>query len=280
MKETIDLPLNVRSYIDEVIQLAGKRSPTIVSVAMFGSVAKGGFSQSVSDVDLIVALADEVPQETKRMINSELAALELKHKLRERPKSKREVVYSEIDRMAGQFKSHFACYKRDLLSGNTAAVFDIIPLAESLLLSTHIGFANIVTSAKTVWGEDLLRKIHIPALTKGHLAKTCVSFLLLNACALLGYPVLPNATKYSMSVLKWMLHNCYFCYTLKSATVEDEINFFRRKLGQRKEFLELLSLRREYRPSFRFIKNCFKILIELYGVTTRENRFPIKVGVK
>ena len=87
MKETIDLPFKVRSYIDEVIQLADKRSPAIVSVAIFGSVAKGGFSESISDVDLIIALADEVPQKTKRMINSELAALELKHKLRERPKT-------------------------------------------------------------------------------------------------------------------------------------------------------------------------------------------------
>jgi predicted nucleotidyltransferase len=280
MKKPDELPVKVRDYVDAVIQFAEARSPDIVSVSAFGSVAKGGFSQSVSDVDLIVALADRVPQKIKRIVSSELAALELKHRLRDRPQTTREFVYSKFDRMAGQFKSYFVCYKGDLLSGNTAAVFEVNPLAESLLLSTHIGFANIVTSAKVVWGEDFLHKIHIPALTKGHLAKNCASFLLLNACALLGYPVLPNATKYSMSVLKWMLHNCYFCYTLKSATVEEEIDFFRTKLGECKVFSELLSLRQKYQSSCGFMKGCFRMLIQLYVVTVSENQFPITVEVK
>lgn len=280
MKKPDELPVKVRDYVDDVIQFAETRSSEIVSVSTFGSVAKNGFSQSVSDVDLIVALADEVPRKTKRMISGELAALELKHKLRKHPSSKREAVYMVIDDAAGQFKSHFVCYKRDLLSGNTAAVFEVNPLAESLLLSTHIAFANIVTSAKVISGEDFLHKIHIPTLSKGHLAKNCASFLLLNACALLGYPILPNATKYSMSVLKWMLHGCYFCYTLKSATVEEEIDFFRTKTGAGKVFSELLSLRREYQPSLRFITGCFEMLVQLYIVTVRENKFPITVKVK
>lgn len=279
MKETIDLPIKIRDYIDEVIQIADESSPDIVSVSIFGSVAKGSFSQSVSDVDLIVALRDEVPQKMKQIISLDLAALELKHGLRKHPNSKLETVYSKFDRMVGQFKSQFVCYKRDLLSGNTAAVFDINPLAESFILSTQIGFANIVTSAKTIWGEDFLHHIHLPTLTKGHLAKNCLSFLLLNACALLGYPILPNATKYSMSVLKWMLHNCYFCYTSKSATIEDKIEFFRAKI-RGNTFSELLCLRREYRPSLRFIKDCFRALVQLYVVTARENKFPITVELK
>lgn len=280
MKKPDDLLIQVRNYIDDVIRLAETRSSEIVSVSSFGSVAKSGFSQSVSDVDLIVALADEVPQKTKQMISGELAALELKHKLRKPPDSKREAVYMVIDDAAGQFKSYFVCYKCDLLSGNTAAVFEVNPLAESLLISPHIAFANIVTSAKVIWGEDFLNEIHIPTLDKGHLAKNCISFLLLNACAVLGYPLLPNATKYSMSVLKWMLHGCYFCYTLKSATVEEEIDFFHTKVGADKVFTKLLSLRREYKPSFGFIIGCFRVLIRLYVVTIRENKFPIAGKVK
>lgn len=272
-----ELPFRIRDYLDDVIQFAETRTSEIVSISTFGSVDKNGFSQSVSDVDLIIALADDVPRKTRRMICAELAALELKHKLHKPPGSKREAVYMVIDDAAGQFKSHFVCYKRDLLSGSTAAVFEVNPLAESLLLSTHIPFANIVTSAKVIWGEDFLHKIHIPTLSKAHLAKNCASFLLLNACGLLGYPFLPNATKYSMSVLKWMLHGCYFCYTLKSATVEEEIDFFCTKTGAGKVFLQLLSLRREYQPSLRFITGCFKTLVQLYRVTVRENKFPITV---
>lgn len=280
MKKPDDLFVQVGNYIDDVIRLAETRSSEIVSVATFGSVAKNGFSQSVSDVDLIVALADGVPGKTKRIISGELAALELKHRLREQPNSKREVVYARIDEAAGQFKSYFVCGKHDLLSGNTAAVFNVNPLAESLLISPHIAFANIVTSAKVIWGENFFDEIHIPTLSKAHLAKNCIGFLLLSACAVLWYPFVPNATKYSMSALKWMLHGCYFCYTLKSATVEKEVDFFQAKVGAGEVFTELLSLRREYHPSFGFIISCFIVLIRLYVITARENKFPIAVKAK
>ena len=177
--------------------------------------------------------------------------------------------------MASQFKSYFVCYRRDLLSANTSAVFDVNPLLESLVLSTHIGFASIIGSSTVVWGEDFRHQIHIPVLTKAYLVKNCAAFLLLNAGALLGYPFLPNATAYSMSALKWMLHNCYFCYAKESGTVEEEIEFFRVKVGEHKPFSELLSLRREYRPSFVFVTRCFRMLIQLYVLTARENQFPI-----
>lgn len=280
MNKALELPVKVRDYLDEVIRLAGERSPDVVSVSVFGSVAKGGFSQSASDVDLIVALADGVPQKTKMMISNELATLELKHRLREPLKSKRELAYSKFDRMAAQFKSHFVCYKRDLLAGDSAAFAGVNPLAQSLLLSTEIGFAAIVTSARTIWGDDVLHQARIPVLTKAHLLKSYAGFLLLNTFALLGYPVLPNATKYSMSALKWMLHSCYFCYTLESATLEKEVDFFRDKFGEDKAFVELMSLRREYRPSLIFIKNCFRAVLRLYVVTGRENTFPITVRAK
>jgi predicted nucleotidyltransferase len=280
MKKPDDLLVQVLNYINDLIQLAETRSSEIVSVSIFGSAAKNGFSPSISDVDLIVVLADEVPRKTKRMISGELVDLELKHKLRKITSSKRDALHMGIDVAAGQFLSHFVCYKRDLLAGNRAAVFEVNPLAESLLFSSHIAFANIFTSAKVIWGEDFLNKIHIPTLAKRHLAKNCVSFLLLNAFAIATYPLLPNSTKYAMSALKWMLHGCYFCYTLKSATVEEEIDFFRKKVGASKVFLELLSLRREYQPSLGFILGCFRVLIQLYAVTVRENKFPITVRVK
>jgi predicted nucleotidyltransferase len=276
MKKPADVPAKVRDYVDEVLKIAKERSLEIVSIAVFGSVAKGGFSQSVSDVDLIVALADKVPQKAKGLITSDLADLELKHGLREHPKSKTEFVYSQIDRMAGQFKSHFVCYACDLLAGNSSAVFGWHPLAEPFF-STRIGFANIVTSAKTIWGADLLKQAHVPPVRKWHLTNNCLSFLSLNGIAFLTFPILPNATKYSMSVMKWMIHNCHFCYTLKAATLEEGVEFFRAKLEHNKALLELLSLRREYRPSLKFVMECFHAIVHLYVMTVRENRFPIKI---
>ncbi len=262
-------------YLNDVIQLADERYPAIGSILIFGSAAKGNFLRGVSDIDLLIVLADNTAQQTKRIISDDLAALELKHRLRRPPDSRLERLYTKVDRMASQFKSYFVCYRRDLLSGNTAAVFDVNPLIESLILSTHIGFASIVKSSTVMWGEDFRRQIHIPALTKAHLMKNWVAFLLLNAFAFVGYPFLPNATLYSMSALKWMLHSCYFCYILESATIEEEIEFFRTKLGEHKTFSELQSLRREKRPSLAFIRGCFGTLIQLYFATARDNEFPI-----
>lgn len=277
MKKSPAYPAQADEYLNDVIQLADERRPAVVSILIFGSFAKGGFLQCVSDVDLIIVLADEVPKQIKRGISGDLAALELKHRLRKQPHSKLERLYKEVDRMASQFKSYFVCYKGDLLSGNTGAVFGVNPLVEFLILSTHIGFASIVKSSAVIWGEDFRYQIHIPTVTKAHLVKNCAALLLLNACALLGYPFLPNATAYSMSALKWMLHTCHFCYALESATIEEEIDFFRTKLGEHYLFSELLSLRREPRPSFAFIRGCFSTVVQLYVVTARDNEFPFTV---
>lgn len=117
----------VRDYLHDVINLANERGSQIVSVMIFGSVAKGGFLPGVSDVDLLIVLADEVPRKEKKRLEHDLAALELEHNLRERPKSKIELILTVVDRLAGQFKSQFVCYKTDFISGNTAAVFGINP---------------------------------------------------------------------------------------------------------------------------------------------------------
>lgn len=271
-----DVPAKVRDYLHEVLKVANERGPDIVSVMIFGSVAKGGFSP-VSDVDLLVVLADEVPWKEKKRLEHDLAALELEHKLRERPKSKRELILTVVDRVAGQFKSQFVCYKREFISGNSAAVFGINPVLESLLLTTRIAFANDVMSARTAWGEELLSQVRVPLLTKGHLVKNCVGLLAFNAAALAVFPVVPNATKYSMSALKWMLHTCHFCITLKPSTIEQEIEFFRARLEMDATLPALLSLRRDYQPSFRFVIGCFGTIVRHYAVTVQEKAFPISV---
>lgn len=275
------LPINLMGYLDEVRHMADEKSYGIVSIGIFGSVAIGGFSQSVSDVDLLVVLADGVPQEIKHVISCKLTALELKHGLRECPTSRLKHIYSVCDRKIGGFNSITICYKRDLLLENAAAIFDVNPVAEFFLISWHtFVFAHIVVTAKTIWGEDFLYRLHIPAITHGHLFKSCILNLMRNACTFLGYPILPNATKYSMSILKGFLHNCYFVYTSRTAPIEEEIDFFRTKLGECKAFAQLLLLRREYRPSLGFIASCFRVLVQLYAVTVRENKFPITAGAK
>ena len=273
----VNLPANVRDYLDAVLEFANQRSSEIVSIMVFGSAANGGFSP-VSDVDLFVVLADEVGWNRKKKLERGLAILELKHELRKRPKSKKESTLTAVDRLAAQFKSQFICYKHDFISGNTAAIFGINPVLESLFLSTRIAFVDDVVSARTLWGEELVSRVSVPLLMKAHLVKNCLGFLAFNACVLAVFPLVPNATKYSMSALKWMLHTCHLCITLKSSTIEEAVEFFRAEIHGDAQLIQLLSLRNLYRPSFRFVKGCFGTICRLYSVTVKQAVFPIAIG--
>jgi len=276
METLIDLPQRASGYIAEILRVADQKRNDIVSVIVFGSVLQGPFS-ALSDVDLIVVLTDGVPKRFRKQMDDELAVLELSHGLRASPKSKLEIFYTMIDKRAGLFLSHFVCYKNDLLSGNPAKVFHINPVAESFLLSARIGFGNIVLSAKTVWGEDLLDRVRIPPITRWHLLMNCLALLLFNAFALLTLPFLPNATKYSMLALKWSLHNCYFCINQRVATIEQEVDFFNKNLSEPWVLTKLLSLRRHYRRSLRFVRKSFRAILQMFMLAARHNQFPIAV---
>ena len=79
-------------------------------------------------------------------------------------------------------------------------------------------------------------------------------------------------TKYAMAV-KRSVHNCYFCYELRRASLEEEISFFEHRLGSNRTLTQLLALRREYRTSFIFVVCCIPTLVRLHLRTSIDNRF-------
>jgi hypothetical protein len=89
--------------------------------------------------------------------------------------------------------------------------------------------------------------------------------------------VLSDATKYAMGALKHSLHSCYFCYHGRTAALEEEVDFFRRRLGASRTLIDLLALRGEYRRSFRFVIGGLPALARLHLRTARDNRFPLGV---
>ena len=81
-------------------------------------------------------------------------------------------------------------------------------------------------------------------------------------------------TKYAMGVLKSSVHNCFFCYERRRASLEEEISFFERRLGSNRTLIQLLALRREYRNSFTFVVCCILTLVRHHLRTSIDNRFP------
>ena len=152
-------------------------------------------------------------------------------------------------------------------------MLDLRPLETPFV--DRIVFASMVTSAVTVWGEDLLPRVPIPSVRRLDVFKALFGFSSQVLLSVVTFPVLPDATKYAMGALKHSLHSCYFCYHGRTAALEEEVDFFRRRLGASQTLVDLLALRGEYRRSFAFVIGCLPALARLHLRTARDNRFPL-----
>ncbi len=74
-------------------------------------------------------------------------------------------------------------------------------------------------------------------LQRHHFAFTCQVLLSLTA-----YIVLPDATRYAMGTLKHSLHSYYFCHTLRTTALDEEVAFFQQRLGESHTLKQLLNL--------------------------------------
>ena len=242
-----------------------------MSVILFGSVAKGGFS-SISDVDLIIVLPDDATTENKRRVRDEVARLETSHGFRPATTHPDGAVQARIERAVGHLFPCCVCTRSDLLSGDVARVLDLRRWEAPFV--DRIVFASIVASAVTVWGEDLLPRVPVPPVRRLDVFKALYTISCQVVLAVATFPALPDATKYAMGALKHSLHSCFFCYHQRTGTLEEEVAFFNRLLGASRTLEELLSLRGQYRRSFPFVIRCLPTLARLHVRTARDCRFP------
>jgi len=270
------LPARVRTYIEALVRTCAQDRAQLVSVVLFGSAAKGGFSQDVSDVDLIIVVADDASRAIRRRLSEDVAQLEAVHGLRPVSTEPPGGLRARVERAVGHGFSCFVCTRRDLISGDVARVLDLRPL-ETLFVDRII-FAGIVASAVTVWGEDLVPRVPVPSVRRFDVFKALFGFSCQVFLSAMTIPVLPDATKYAMGALKHSLHSCYFCYHGRTAALEEEVNFFQRRLRASRTLVDLLALRGEYHRSFAFVIGCLPALARLHLRTALDNRFPLAAG--
>src|SRR5262249_21213397 len=123
-------------------------------------------------------------------------------------------------------------------------------------------------------GESMLPLIPVEPIRRFDVFKALFSlFPMALLCAAI-FPLHPGMTKYAMGVLKSSVHNCFYCYELRRAPLEEEIGFFERRLGANRTLIQLLDLRREYQNSFKFVVRCIPTLVRLHLRTSIDNRFP------
>jgi len=269
-QELAQSPSRVQQYLDAVAELHCGVS-SLASVILFGSAASGALSES-SDVDLIIVLPDSATAEDRRRLHVAISDLEIAHGFRlpaSRPKNPLEKF---AEHAGGDAHSCFLCTRADLLSGDVARLFGL--RAVEGLLVDRIVFASVIVSAKTVWGEDLLPRIPVPPLRRLDVFKALFGLAGLILMSVAAFPVLSDATRYAMGALKHSLHSCYFCYHLRTAPLNDEVEFFNSRLGRSRTLLELLNQRRKYHRSFAFVLRCVPVLFRLHLRTAWDNPFP------
>jgi predicted nucleotidyltransferase len=266
------LPARVRSYIEALVQRCAQNGAPLVSVVLFGSAATGGFSGDVSDVDVIIVVSDAASRETRRQLGEDVSRFETLHELRPATTPSTGGARARIERAVGHGISCFVCTRKDLISGDVARVLDLRRWEAPFV--DRIVFASIVTSAMTVWGEDLLPQVPVPSVRRFDVFKALFGFSSQVLLSVMTFPMLPDATKYAMGVLKHSLHSCFFCYHRRTTALEEEVAFFNGRLGASRTLAELLSLCRQYRPSFAFVLRCLPTLARLHLRTARDNQFP------
>ena len=265
------LPARVQAYIEALVHTCVQDRAQLVSVVLFGSAAKGGFSKAVSDVDVIVVVSDDASRAKRLRLGEDIAHLETLHELRPATTHSPGGLQARIERAVGHGFSCFVCTQSDLISGDVARVLDL--RAWEALFVDRIVFASIVASAVTVWGEDLLPRVRVPSVRRLDVFKALFAFSCQVVLSVVTFPALPDATRYAMGTLKHSLHSCFFCYHQRTATLEEEVAFFNRRLGPSRTLVELLSLRGQYRRSFAFVIRCLPTLARLHLRTARDNRF-------
>jgi predicted nucleotidyltransferase len=264
---SLPLSATVQTYLAAALQLCSESGVAMVSVILFGSAVIGGFQEGVSDVDLILVLADGANADVRRRLCKNVRDLEIKNGFRHESVG----LEALVEKATANDKSFIVCMRADLLSGEPARVLNVHP-AQAFFVD-RIVIPSIVSSAVTVWGEDLFSSIAMQPIRRLDGFKALFALISQIVLTIVVYPLLPNATKFAMGALKRSVHSCYFCYHRRRASFEEEIGFFRRTHGASGALDELLALRRTYKSSFGFVLRCAWTLVCLHLRTARDNNF-------
>jgi predicted nucleotidyltransferase len=262
----------VEQYVSSVVSVCSGPDRGVVSVVLFGSAATGSYAPAVSDVDLLIVVADSATRKDRRSLRDTISQLEASCAVAKRYSYERGAWDGIADRITANVRSFFVCTRGDLLSGNPARILDISAVQARFV--DRVAIPSIVGSGVTVWGEDLLPQVPLPPIRRLDVAMAFFSFFNQLLFAAVAYPFTPGATKFAMEALKRSIHNCYYCYRGRPARLAEEVAFFQRRIGARVALEELMKLRAAYQPRFGFILRCFPTLVRLHLVTAWDNQFP------
>jgi hypothetical protein len=271
------MPLSprVRGYIDAVFENCAGGDCSPVSLILFGSAVVGGFSETLSDVDLILVLPDTAGPGRRLRLKAAVKQMEIRHGIGTACSQGQGGLEAMANRLTGNGHSLFVCMRQDLLSGDPGRMLDLKP-AQAFFVD-RVVVPSIVFSALTVAGEELLAQIHLPPIRRLDVFKAFFALFSQAILTAVLFPLLSSPTGYAMGALKRSVHSCYFCYHGHRAALGEEIDFFQRQ--RRIPALDQLLLPRGgYKESFGFVLRCFPSLVRLHLHAVLDNPFPCSIG--
>lgn len=176
---TIDVPAVASNHrqllacLTDIVKHYGTPTGPLVSLVLFGSASTGGYTGSISDVDLLIVLADDADVSTRQQVYRGVAELEGRHgqaKARVRPRwFLSRALAAFADRVTANVRAFFVCTRADLRSGEPARILGI-PRAQACFVD-RIAIPSIVASGVTVWGEQLLAAVPLPPIRRFDVGK-------------------------------------------------------------------------------------------------------------
>ncbi len=204
----LSVPLKILTYLEVAIRESSRAcGDKLRSIILFGSLAHGEFSESVSDVDLLFVVSDDTPHVTIKKLDSALERLEFTVGL---ARNRGHFLWVFASRTA-LFKSHFIVRYGTLLSLDARRLFEEaegfgLPLGGLFfqLAPKDLVVSNILNGATVVWGENILSHI---SLTRppGSLGRIFIVSIVLSLFGAVSSLIFYDGTFFSLEAVKWFL---------------------------------------------------------------------------
>lgn len=224
----------VHAFVANALDLAVSMfRHNLMSVYIFGSVAKDDYCRRTSDVDLLFIVNDYCSQEIIEKFERQMEKLELEKGIL--PTDYSLLFYAFASRTAF-FRSHFILRSRNLMNLDYAAMFlegKAFRLTFSKILSrimlslcpSGLVMNNMFAEARLLYGQDLIREIVSPQTTKTEVTKVFIMSWLISIFGALLSIFSASSTRFSLEAMKWYILNVYSIFHNKATTVNTSLDF-------------------------------------------------------
>lgn len=226
---------HAKAFVAKALNLAANvYQQHLISAYVFGGVAKEDFCRKTSDVDLLFIVGDSCPDEIIDQFEAKMERLEIEQRI---------LLAETVDLLFLAFacktlffKSHFTLRLRSLKYLDFSVMFSegkgfrltfwkilgriMLPFGPSKLV-----IRNMLKGAKLLTGQDLLRDLVFPQITRSETTKIFIMSWLISIFGIVSSAFSRSSTRFSLESMKWYVLNVYSLFHEEASTVDRSLRF-------------------------------------------------------